>query len=189
MFVFVVVFFHTRPKNEVQIFAQKLPFMNISWLYVLVWLWSLLVAITANEEKKCNSVIIRSIDRLSALHNCTYVDGSVQIVLLDNTKPTDFDISFPLLKEITQFLLVYRVSGLETLGKLFPNLMLIRGIRSPAFPGLALMIHDNEDLQEIGLYSLTNITQGSVIITKNKSELNYVYNDSCMMACLYVNEW
>lgn len=117
---------------------------------------------------------------MSLLQNCTYVDGSVQIVLLDNTKSSDFDVGFPLLKEITQFLLVYRVSGLETLGKLFPNLMLIRGVRNPTFPGLALMIHDNEHLQEIGLRSLTNITQGSVIITKNKSELYYVHNDSCM---------
>lgn len=147
--------------------------MNTVWCTVFVWLWSL-SATMANEELVCGSVVIRnSGDRLSALQNCTIVNGYVQIVLLDATKPSDFNVGYPLLREITQYLVVYRVSGLSSLGKLFPNLMLIRGVYSSTFPGLALMIHDNEHLKEIGLYSLTNITQGSVIISKNPSELTY----------------
>jgi insulin receptor len=128
----------------------------------------------ADEEKVCGSIVVRNTgDRLSQLHNCTVIRGHVQIVLLDATKPSDFDIiSFPQLREITQYLVVYRVAGLTSLGKLFPNLMLIRGLHSPqsTFPGLSLMIHDNGDLREIGLYSLTNITRGSIIISRNARE-------------------
>lgn len=130
------------------------------------------------EEKICDSVVVRSTgDRLNALHNCTIIDGHVHIVLLDATKPSDFDVSFPMLREITQYLVVYRVTGLSSLGKLFPNLMLIRGVHTSDFPGLSLMIHDNADLTEVGLHSLTNITQGSVIISKNPSE--FIVNVNC----------
>lgn len=123
------------------------------------------------EEKICDSVVVRNTpDRLLALENCTVVNGYVHIVLLDETKDEDFRLSFPKLREITQYLVVYRVTGLTSLGSLFPNLALIRGVRSADFPGLALMIHDNKHLVEIGLRSLTNITQGSVIITNNPSE-------------------
>lgn len=123
------------------------------------------------EEKVCDSVAVRNTgDRLYALENCTVVNGYVHIVLLDDTRPSDFEVSFPKLREITQYLVVYRVSGLASLGRLFPNLALIRGVRSADFPGLSLMIHDNPDLVEVGLHSLTNITQGSVIITNNPSE-------------------
>jgi len=169
--IYNIILHYSRWTDEVQTtYAQKKPSMNGRG-GVFVWLWSLSVATTAVEEKVCGSIDVRnSGERFSALHNCTIVNGYVQIVLLDATKPSDFDISFPLLREITQYLVVYRVAGLYNLGKLFPNLMLIRGSHSPHFPGLALMIHDNLDLREIGLYSLTNITRGSVIISKNPSE-------------------
>ncbi|XP_050539538.1 insulin-like peptide receptor [Daktulosphaira vitifoliae] len=142
--------------------------MNV-WSAVLL-LWSLTATAASPapyKEKVCGSVEVRnSATRLAALQNCTVVDGHVQIVLLDSTQPEDFQ-PFYALREITQYLVVYRVSGLESLGKLFPNLMLIRGVYSSSFPGRALMVHDNSHLSEIGLYKLTNITQGSVIITKN----------------------
>lgn len=145
------------------------------WLSVFVCLWSLSAAV-ASEEKVCGSLLVRNTgDRLSTLHNCTIIRGYLQIVLLDETNPSDFDIiSFPQLREITQYLIVYRVTGLVSLGKLFPNLMLIRGHHSQnsSFPGLSLMIHDNADLREVGLYSLTNITRGSIIISRNARELS-----------------
>jgi len=151
---------------------------------VVVWLrWSVrasaanagaaTAAAVGGDERVCSSVTVRgSGDRLqqSALQNCTVVDGFVQIVLMDATTPKDFDVGYPLLREITQYLVVYRVAGLTSLGRLFPNLTLIRGAYNPTFRGLALMVHDNPNLTEIGLYSLTNITRGFVIISKNPSE-------------------
>lgn len=148
-----------------------------------VWLWSLCAATATAaasssaayppEGKVCGSMDLRNLPQnLLQLENCTVVDGSLRIVLLDKLKASDYP-QFPLLREITQYLMVYRVVGLESVGHMFPNLALIRGARSKdhLYTGsLSLMIHDNEDLKEIGLYSLTNITQGSVLISKNPSE-------------------
>lgn len=156
-----------------------------------VWLWSLPLllllvllsarsaqpATAANEEKVCGNINVQNnLDKLAQLNNCTVVDGYLQLYLLDHTKPEDFAVlSFPQLREITHYMLVYRVTGLTSLGKLFPNLMLIRGVKNANFTGQArLMIHDNPDLVEVGLYSLTNIT-GSVIITNNNSKSRRPY--------------
>lgn len=50
------------------------------------------------------------------------------ISLMDRYNESHYENwSFPLLTEITDFLLVYRVNGLKTLMKLFPNLRIIRG--------------------------------------------------------------
>lgn len=56
------------------------------------------------------------------------VEGFVQIVLLDHATESSFtNLSFPELREITHYLLLYRVNGLRSVGKLFPNLAVIRG--------------------------------------------------------------
>lgn len=50
------------------------------------------------------------------------------ISLVDKYNETDYDgLEFPLLTEITGFLLLYRVNGLKSLLQLFPNLRIIRG--------------------------------------------------------------
>lgn len=167
-------------------FAQKLPTasMNASWWPALVWLWSLSAAV-ANDEKVCNSmVIMNSGDHLTSLKNCTVINGHLQIILMDTTTSTDFEETYPL-REITEYMVVYRVTGLYNLGKMFPNLMLIRGVHSSMFPGRSLMIHDNPDLREIGFYRLTNITRGSVIISKNPSKYNFssILLPLCLLRC------
>lgn len=50
------------------------------------------------------------------------------ISLVDKYNESHYEnLTFPDLTEITDFLLVYRVNGLKSLMKLFPNLRLIRG--------------------------------------------------------------
>lgn len=50
------------------------------------------------------------------------------ISLVDKYNETDYDgLEFPLLTEITGFMLLYRVNGLKSLLPLFPNLRIIRG--------------------------------------------------------------
>lgn len=49
-------------------------------------------------------------------------------MLIDKYGNDSFDnYTFPLLTEITGYLLLFRVNGLQTLGQLFPNLTVIRG--------------------------------------------------------------
>lgn len=65
---------------------------------------------------------------LSELRGCKVIEGSLSIVHIERSNESDFaEYEFPLLTEITEFLLVYRVMGLTSLGKLFPNLRIIRG--------------------------------------------------------------
>ncbi|VVC36902.1 Fibronectin type III,Tyrosine-protein kinase, active site,Protein kinase domain,Immunoglobulin-like [Cinara cedri] len=155
-------------------FAQKLSmtFMNAFWWPTLVWLCLLSAIVARDGEQICNSItIMNSGERLASLKNCTVIKGHLQIILMDNTKPEDFEDTYPL-REITEYMVVYRVTGLINLGRMFPNLSLIRGIHTSTFPGRSLMIHDNIDIREIGLFRLTNITQGSVIISSNPKLCN-----------------
>lgn len=120
-----------------------------------------------NGTRICQSVDIRnSVANLNQLRGCRAVEGYVQIVLIDRANETDFDgYSFPELREITQYLLLYRVAGLRKLGHLFPNLTIIRG--DTVFEDYGLVIYEMFHLQEVGLKSLTHIMRGAVRIEKN----------------------
>lgn len=119
------------------------------------------------EEYVCGGLDIRnSVSQFKKLENCTVIEGSLQIVLIDNGTAKDFEnITFPKLREITDFFLIFRVMGLQSLSKLFPNLTVIRG--RELLHNYALIIYEMLQLQDIGLRSLTNIIRGDVRIEKN----------------------
>ncbi|CAG4959491.1 unnamed protein product [Parnassius apollo] len=111
----------------------------------------------------CKSMFCNSMEALNRLKNCTVVLGNLHVLLLEKTRREHFtNVSFPKLKEITGFLVVYRVRGLESLGQLFPNLARIRGAQ--LLYNYALIVYDMPNLEEIGLYSLLKIDRGGVII-------------------------
>lgn len=104
------------------------------------------------------------------------VEGYLQILLInDKTKNVNQELfrslSFPKLTVITEYLLLFRVSGLDSLSTLFPNLSVIRGRN--LFYNYALVIYEMPNLKDIGLYNLRNITRGAMRIEKN-SELCYL---------------
>lgn len=91
------------------------------------------------------------------------------------TKSEDFrGLSFPKLKVVTDYVLLFRVYGLESLNSLFPNLTVIRG--NNLFFNYALVLYEMLQLKEIGLHNLMNITRGAVRIEKNP--------DLCYLATL-----
>nr|CAD7403900.1 unnamed protein product [Timema cristinae] len=97
---------------------------------------------------------------------CRVVEGFVQIVLIESRNETLFEnVSFPELVEITCYLLVYRVFGLRSIGSLFPNLAVIRGYT--LIMNYALIVFQNDHLQELGLWSLKSVLRGSVRIERN----------------------
>ncbi|KAF4083004.1 hypothetical protein AMELA_G00134960 [Ameiurus melas] len=114
------------------------------------------------------------ISNFKKLENCTVVEGYLKILLIAN-KTTNREVfrtlSFPKLTMITDYLLLFRVPGLESLSTLFPNLSVIRGHN--LFYNYALVIFEMYNLTDIGLYSLRNITRGAIRIEKN-TELCYV---------------
>lgn len=78
---------------------------------------------------------------LDKLNGCIVVEGFVQIILMDRYTENLFDnYTFPMLTEITDFLLLFRVNGLKTLNKLFPNLKVIRG--NTLIKNYALVIYE-----------------------------------------------
>ncbi|XP_072284783.1 insulin receptor-related protein [Pyxicephalus adspersus] len=138
-----------------------------------VFLGSVLVIVIAlprNGEATdfCGSMDIRNdVSQLRKLENCTIIQGNLQILLMFSTKPEDFrGLSFPRLTMITEYLLLFRVYGLESLQELFPNLSIIRG--TDLFFHYSLVIFEMPHLRDIGLVSLTNIVRGAVRLERNQ---------------------
>ena len=115
----------------------------------------------------CKSIDIRSkVSQFEKLRNCTVIEGHLRISLIGTRENVNYDhLSFPELVEITDYLMLYRVNGLKSLSKLFPNLAVLRG-HSP-FHNYALIIYELQDLIEIGLPSLQVIHNGGVRLTRN----------------------
>ncbi|XP_012150893.2 insulin receptor isoform X1 [Megachile rotundata] len=117
----------------------------------------------------CQSIDIRNgAWAFGIMKDCHVIEGFLQIVLMENGVEKDFqNISFPNLKEITGYLLMYRVNGLKSLSNLFPNLEVIRG--NILLTDYSFMLYEMQNLQEIGLKNLREISRGSVRIEKNPS--------------------
>ncbi|XP_058171613.1 insulin-like receptor [Anopheles ziemanni] len=87
-------------------------------------------------------------------------------MLIDKYENDSFsNFSFPLLTEITGYLLLFRVNGLQTLGQLFPNLAVIRG--EDTANNYAFVVYELMQIKELGLTSLIHIERGGVRIEKN----------------------
>lgn len=126
---------------------------------------------TRRPIKVCPGLHIRNdLKSFEQLRGCNLIDGPLTIALISNQKnpyePKDYEnITFPDLSEITDYLLFFRVEGLSTLSKLFPNLAVIRG--KDLFTNYALIIYEMMNLQKIDLPKLTDILRGSVRIEGN----------------------
>ncbi|KAF7492360.1 Insulin receptor [Sarcoptes scabiei] len=119
------------------------------------------------KEQVCESVDIRnSVSHFKKLANCTIIEGHLRIVLIDNGIAADYEnIQFPMLREVTDYVLFFRVMGLQSLAKMFPNLSVIRGRK--LLHNYAFVIYEMLHLQEIGLKNLTSILRGDIRIQKN----------------------
>lgn len=97
----------------------------------------------------CQSIDIRNdVGSFKVLKDCRVIEGFLQIVLIENNTETDFEnVSFPELREITGYFLLYRVDGLKSLNKLFPNLEVIRG--DILLTDYSFMIYEMMNLQEV----------------------------------------
>ena len=110
--------------------------------------------------------IRNTVQNFRKVENCTVIEGYLQILLIDNGQTHDYEgLLFPKLVEITGYLLLYRAFGMNSVGRIFPNLAVIRG--NVLFHNYALVIFEMYHLQEIGLHHLTDILRGSVRIEKN----------------------
>lgn len=98
---------------------------------------------------------------------------------MDYTEEHHFnDFIFPKLTEVTGFVLFYRARNLLNIGKMFPNLKLIRG--QMLIGGYSFIIFDMPELNYINLRNLMYIENGSVRIErvpKLCDQANFHWND------------
>lgn len=107
----------------------------------------------------CKSLDIRnSVKQMRLLTNCTVIEGFLLISLITAGSPELYNESFPLLIEVTDYIIVYQASHLRSLGQIFPNLSIIRGRKN--FEGYALVVYFNPHLEELALPKLTMIGSG-----------------------------
>ncbi|CAL8355601.1 unnamed protein product [Lota lota] len=149
---------------------------TLFWGLVLSVLTALCVRPSCAEICSPSIDIRNDISELKRLENCTVVEGYLQILLIsDKTSPLNQELlrslSLPKLTVITDYLLLFRVAGLDSLSTLFPNLSVIRGRN--LFYNYALVVFEMTSLKDVGLYSLRNITRGAIRIEKNP-ELCYL---------------
>jgi len=110
--------------------------------------------------------IRNSVSEFYLLENCTVIEGHLQILLMDHTRSEEFEqLSFPNLREIADYLLLYRVYGLQSLSRIFPSLIVVRG--QSLFFNYALVVFEMQDLEDLGLWNLRHIIRGAIRIERN----------------------
>ncbi|KAL9887722.1 insulin-like receptor isoform 1-T9 [Glossina fuscipes fuscipes] len=120
----------------------------------------------SRTETVCKSLDIRNTPgEFRQLENCTVIEGFLLITLVTTHTTSEFTETYPLLTEVTEFIIVYQIENLRSLAQIFPNLSVIRGRN--LFEGYALIVYSNMHLEELGLSKLTTISRGGVRIEKN----------------------
>lgn len=147
-------------------FKREEVVIGIVWF---LFLYSLNAGSISIVENECGSmeVIGENLTQLENLKHCEVINGSVILSRLP-ANITKYSLS---VREITGYLLLYRVEFLESLEKLLPNLTLIRG--EYQFEGNSLIIYENIGLLDLGLINLMRIKKGSIRISRNP-QLCYV---------------
>lgn len=106
------------------------------------------------DDEICNNMDLRNdVKFLDSLYGCRIIEGFLRIVLIENNDSSAFDnITFPKLREITGYLLLYRVSNLKSIGNMFPNLEIIHG--HTLFTDYSFMVYEMQNLQEVNINNI-----------------------------------
>ncbi|KMY90937.1 insulin-like peptide receptor [Drosophila simulans] len=118
----------------------------------------------SKTEHECTSIDIRNeCKNMHLLDNCTVVTGYVMITLITIEQRCNFsEYSYPLLTEITEFMIFTDVRGLVNITEMFPHLTVIRGRR--LFLNYALGVTNMHELEQLAFPKLVAIQRGQVYI-------------------------
>jgi hypothetical protein len=81
----------------------------------------------------CSTIYLKNLTDYNSLRGCSTIEGSLIITTglmdpnLDSSGVIDLNMTFPELREITDYVVVYKANKLRRLTNLFPNLSVIRG--------------------------------------------------------------
>ncbi|XP_024086172.1 insulin receptor-like isoform X2 [Cimex lectularius] len=145
--------------------------MHIKVMLLAFWRiwWLLTIALSSTVMgRTCPSMDIRNnVTNFNLLRGCSVIDGFLHIVLIDKSSQQDFEnVTFPDLREVTEYVLFYQVNGLTSLGEVFPNLAVIRGEK--LFLDYSFIVFQMPDLKTLKFKSFI-ILRGSVVIANNKN--------------------
>ncbi|XP_047473147.1 insulin receptor-like isoform X3 [Penaeus chinensis] len=140
-----------------------------------LWLSGALVMVMTNamlwdedNGEICGPVeVTANATRLQDFRHCRIIEGHLRIQLTGDNNETWNDLSLPELTQVTDYVMLYRLSHLSTLDTILPRLAVIRG--NVLFHEHALVVFGNIHLRELGLSNLTTVLKGSVRIEKNWS--------------------
>ncbi|XP_069173650.1 insulin-like growth factor 1 receptor isoform X2 [Procambarus clarkii] len=137
------------------------------WLMVLAHVTSATIIQPQHSGRLiCGTVeITGNASLLEKYQECGIIEGHLRIQLIEDLNLTWPLLGLPNLTQVTGYVLLYRLSHLQTLRDLLPRLSVIRG--DSLFHGHALVVFGNTYLREVGLNSLTHILRGSVRLEKN----------------------
>nr|UDM84379.1 insulin-like receptor 1 [Porcellio dilatatus petiti] len=96
------------------------------------------------------------------LKRCHVIEGHLRLHRLALPEGA----SLPNLTQVTDYIILERLEGLESLAVLFPRLSVIRG-QNLFFDKYALVLHGNLELEEIGPWILSSIMHGAVHVESN----------------------
>lgn len=132
--------------------------------------------------KRCvQSLDIWNVSDMDLLRNCSVVDGFVRLLHFENVSAAVYEnYQFPELVEITNYLVMYRVYNLTSIGKLFPNLAVIGGWTLFKHYSLVLL---HTDLKEVGLTKLVKIHRGGVWISGSPGKIEFPPSVSLFTLC------
>ncbi|XP_036674084.3 insulin-like peptide receptor [Drosophila suzukii] len=122
-----------------------------------------------DQSTACESLEINNIADFRKLENCTHVVGHIRLAYVDLTVLAgnySFESLATNVTEISDYLMVYRCTGLISLQSIFPRLQIIRG-RTLLFDEYGLVVYENRNLREVGLVELLRIQKGSIRIESN----------------------
>lgn len=127
------------------------------------------VLASSDDQTACGSLEINKIADLRKLQNCTHVVGHVRLAYVDLTDVSgnySLDSLASNVTEISDYLMVYRCTGLISLQSIFPRLRIIRG-QELLFDQYSLVVYENRNLRELGLVELLRIQSGFIRVESN----------------------
>ncbi|EDW42123.1 insulin-like growth factor 1 receptor [Drosophila sechellia] len=127
------------------------------------------VSARSDDQTACGSLEINEIAELRKLQNCTHVVGHVRLAYVDLTDVSgnySTDSLASNVTEISDYLMVYRCTGLISLQSIFPRLRIIRG-QELLFDQYSLVVYENRNLRELGLVELLRIQSGFIRVESN----------------------
>ena len=111
------------PKHRIKsspLLRKDLMFLCFSLTLLLSTLFE------SSEAKICSSMNIkRDVRRFQNLTDCDIIEGHLIVASFEEDE--SFELTFPKLKEVTEYVILYEAQNIVKLDRLFPNLAVIRG--------------------------------------------------------------